>query len=48
MQLMKRYHNIIKKTYNSFEEAIKIYNAFDDGNYDLDAKKYGVVCFTLI
>lgn len=38
MQLMKRYHNIIQK----------IYNAFDDGNYELDAKKYGVVCFTLI
>ena len=31
----------------SKEEAIKIYNAFDNSNYELDAKKYGVVCFTL-
>jgi ASC-1-like (ASCH) protein len=29
------------------DEAIKIYNAFDNGNYELDAKKYGVVCFRL-
>jgi len=31
----------------SKDEAIKIYNAFDNGNYELDAKKYGVVCFRL-
>jgi len=32
---------------NSKEEAIQIYNAFDNGNFELEAKKYGVVRFTL-
>lgn len=31
----------------SIEEAIKTYNAFDNGMYEIDAKKYGVVCFRL-
>jgi ASC-1-like (ASCH) protein len=31
----------------SIEEAIKTYNAFDGGMYQVDAKKYGVVCFKL-
>ena len=31
----------------SKEEAIKIYNAFNNGHYEIDAKKYGVVRFTL-
>jgi ASC-1-like (ASCH) protein len=31
----------------SIEEAIKTYNAFDGGMYEVDAKKYGVVCFKL-
>jgi ASC-1-like (ASCH) protein len=31
----------------SKEEAIKIYNAFDNGNYETDAIKYGVVRFTI-
>ena len=31
----------------SIKEAIKTYNAFDNGMYELDAKKYGVVCFKL-
>ena len=31
----------------SIEEAIKTYNAFDGGMYQVDAKKYGVVCFRL-
>ena len=28
----------------SISEAIKTYNAFDNGMYEVDAKKYGVVC----
>ena len=31
----------------SISEAIKTYNAFDNGMYEVDAKKYGVVCFKL-
>ena len=31
----------------SISEAIKTYNAFDNGMYEIDAKKYGVVCFKL-
>jgi len=31
----------------SIEEAIKTYNAFDGGMYEVDAKKYGVACFKL-
>ena len=31
----------------SISEAIKTYNAFDNGLYEIDAKKYGVVCFKL-
>jgi ASC-1-like (ASCH) protein len=31
----------------SIKEAIKTYNSFDNGMYELDAKKYGVVCFKL-
>ena len=31
----------------SISEAIKTYNAFDNGMYEVDAKKYGVVCFRL-
>ena len=31
----------------SNEEAIKIYNAFDNGNYEKNAKEHGVVRFTL-
>ncbi len=31
----------------SIKEAIKTYNAFDNGMYEVDAKKYGVVCFRL-
>jgi len=31
----------------SKEEAIQIYNAFDNGNFELEAKKYGIVSFTL-
>jgi len=32
---------------NSISESIKTYNAFDNGMYEVDAKKYGVVCFRL-
>ena len=31
----------------SIEEAIRIYNSFDGGMYEIEAKKYGVVCFKL-
>ena len=31
----------------SINEAIKTYNTFDNGMYEVDAKKYGVVCFKL-
>ena len=31
----------------SISEAIKTYNSFDNGMYEVDAKKYGVVCFRL-
>ena len=31
----------------SISEAIKTYNAFDNGMFEVDAKKYGVVCFKL-
>jgi ASC-1-like (ASCH) protein len=31
----------------SKEESITIYNTFDNGNYEKDAKKYGVVRFSL-
>ena len=31
----------------SISEAIKTYNAFDNGMYEVDAKKYCVVCFRL-
>jgi len=31
----------------SIEEAIKTYNSFDSGMYEVDAKKYGVACFKL-
>ncbi len=31
----------------SISEAIKKYNTFDNGIYEVDAKKYGVVCFKL-
>ena len=40
------YENLLPNA-TSKEEAIKIYNAFDNGNYENDAKKYGVVRFTL-
>jgi ASC-1-like (ASCH) protein len=40
------YENLLPNA-QSKEEAIQIYNSFDNGNYQLDAQKYGVVCFKL-
>lgn len=31
------------KVVRSLEEAVKIYNSFNDGGYERDAKKYGVL-----
>lgn len=42
----KGYKNLLPNA-TSLEEAIKIYNAFDNGNYERDAETMGVVCFTL-
>jgi len=33
---------------NSLEEAINIYENLDNGNYKINAQKYGVVCFELM
>ncbi len=49
---IKKYISHLKKqkllpNCKSIEEAIKTYNAFDNGMYEVDAKKYGVVCFKL-
>ena len=40
------YKNLLPNA-KSDEEAIKIYNAFDNGNYEKNAKEHGVVRFTL-
>ena len=42
----KRYKKLLPNS-KSISEAIKTYNAFDNGMYEIDAKKYGVVCFKL-
>ena len=40
-------YNKLLPNATSNDEAIKIYNAFNNGKYESDAIKYGVVCFTL-
>lgn len=44
--LDKGFKNLLPNA-ESLEAAIKIYNSFDEGNYERDAKILGVVCFTL-
>lgn len=41
-----RHENLLPNV-KSKHDAIKIYNAFDNGNYEKDAKLYGVVRFTI-
>lgn len=40
------YKNLLPNA-KSNEDAINIYNAFDNGNYEKNAKIYGVVCFAI-
>jgi ASC-1-like (ASCH) protein len=40
-------HENLLPNVKSKHDAIKIYNAFDNGNYEKDAKLYGVVRFTI-